>query len=370
MALRLVIDGRWLQQPMHGIARYTLELLRHLPVTAQDQVFVLYRAGDFSPRSFTSRLAPQTAGARAAFHWIEVKSPLFGWQEAREFPALIKGLRPHVVHFPGFWHSSRLSVPWVMTLHDLIHLQPPVALKYAAYYRLLKTRLNQASRIFTVSHSSARAIAHWAPALQPKIKVTYLGLPPLNAPSDASYPAAPTPYFLYVGNRKPHKNTDLLFVVMAQLHQYLQRQGLNLQPQLVTVGLPAPAQMPPWHRPLQGISDPELHQLYAQATAVLMPSFEEGCGLPLLEAMAHRRPIVASDIPVFREILNGSGLCLDPRQPSAWARALAAFFVPEDPFLTTLEHTRQRQENNAERFSWARLAESTYADYLAVAQGA
>lgn len=362
MPLRLVVDGRWLQQPMHGIARYTLELLRHLPLEPRDQVFVLYRSQDFSPRDFAGAQGP------LPLHWIEVKSPLFSWKEAREFPALMDQLRPHVVHFPGFWHSSTFKTPWVMTLHDLIHLQGDVSWKYAAYYHLLKRRLPQAAAVFTVSHASARTLTAWAPEVKSKLKVTYLGLPELATMPPTERPD--TPYFLYVGNAKPHKNTALLFVAMEQLYQQLQRRGISLRPPLITVGLPAPTPLPAWHRPLQGISDQQLYALYAQATAVLMPSFEEGCGLPLLEAMAHQRPILASDIAVFREILNGSGVCLDPRQPSVWARAMAAFFLPEDPFLETLLATQQRQIQNRQRFSWSHLAQETYQCYQEVAQHA
>ena len=358
MPLRLVVDGRWLQQPMHGIARYTLELLRHLPLSAQDQVFVLYRKQDFSPRDLSA------TDARLPLHWIEVKSPLFSWKEAREFPPLMAKLRPQLVHFPGFWHSSSLKTPWVMTLHDLIHLQGDVSWKYAAYYRVLKRRLPQAKAVFTVSHASARTLTAWAPEIKDKLKVTYLGLPEIP-PLPHTDPLA-NPYFLYVGNAKPHKNTALLFVAMEQLYHHLQRRNIALRPQLITVGLPAPTTLPPWHRPLRSISESQLHQLYAQATAVLMPSFEEGCGLPLLEGMAHRRPILASDIAVFREILNGSGVCLDPRQPSVWARAMAAFFLPEDPYPDTVMAIQQRQATNAQRFSWQHLAEATYQCYQEV----
>jgi glycosyltransferase involved in cell wall biosynthesis len=375
MALRIVLDGRWLQRPMHGIARYTLELLRHLPLAPSDQLMVLYRAQDFDPRSFQ-----RAAGTQAAsISWIAVKSPLFSLGDALEIRPLLKKLRPDVVHYPGFWQGALPPCPWVMTLHDLIHLQPPVALKYAGYYRLLHRRLSAEStqaQVLTVSHSSARAIKAWAPALDKRVTVTYLGLPTLPAveappersAANASITQVPdAPYFLYVGNPKPHKNTTLLFVALRQCLQQLARKASKgvavTLPQLVTVGLPETSPPTPWHRAFNQVTEPELHQLYAGATAVLMPSFEEGCGLPLLEAMAHRKPIVASDIAVFREILNGSGICLDPREPSLWGRALAAFFIPDDPYLHRILGTQARQEMNAQRFSWPDLAAHTYALY-------
>lgn len=364
MALRLVVDGRWLQQPVHGIARYTQALLEYLPMDAEDQVFVLYRRADFDPRQFQRKVP----SAPHAMHWVEVKSPLFFWREAQEISALLKRLRPNVVHFPGFWQTVPMGdISWVMTLHDLIHLRPPVALKYAAYYRVLRSRLKQSAQVLTVSHQSARALTQWSPELKAKLTVTYLGLPEWqhDAETLAEDPDA-SPYFLYVGNPKPHKNTPLLFVAMEQLYQQLQRAGLRVAPRLITVGLPQT--QAPWHVARSGITDLDLQRLYRGATAVLMPSLEEGCGLPLLEAMALQVPVLASDIAVFREILNGSGVCLDPREPSVWSRALAAFFVPEDPFLTVIQASQQRMSANRERFSWARLAADTYAVYCAAAE--
>lgn len=362
MALRIVIDGRWLQRPMHGIARYTLELLRHLPLAPSDQLMVLYRPEDFDPRSFES-----ATGHTHSITWIAVKSALFSLTDALELRRLLKKLQPDVVHYPGFWQGALPPSPWVMTLHDLIHLQPPVALKYAGYYRLLHRRLSKSqaqAKVLTVSHASAKAIQTWAPALKDRISVTYLGLPIVTpARAEETRP----PYFLYVGNPKPHKNTSLLFVAMQQCLQQLARKGITQTPQLITVGLPETHPPTAWHQALTNLSDTDLHLLYAGATAVLMPSFEEGCGLPLLEAMAHRKPIIASDIAVFREILNGSGICLDPREASLWGRALAAFFMPNDPYLHRILSSQARQESNALRFSWPNLAAQTYQTYRTTA---
>ena len=352
---------------MHGIARYTLELLRHMPLGPEDQLMVLYRREDFDPRSFQRASGSKTP----SISWIAVKSPLFSLTDTFEIRPLLHKLRPDVVHYPGFWQGALPPCPWVMTLHDLIHLHPPVALKYAGYYRLLHRRLSSqdpqhsAARVFTVSHASAKAIKAWAPALDPRITVTYLGLP--TVPAVTAPPAIDAPYFLYVGNPKPHKNTALLFVALRQCLQQISRQtlkGIELTPpQLVTVGLPETTPPTPWHRAYTNLSEAELHGLYAGATAVLMPSFEEGCGLPLLEAMAHRKPVIASDIPVFREILNGSGICLDPREASLWGRALASFFIPNDPYLHRILSTQARQDTNALRFSWPALAQETYQAY-------
>ncbi len=365
--MKLVLDGRWMQQPMHGIGRYTLRLLQHLPavLSPEDQVFVLYRATDFQPADFEPvnlETAKFETANPEAFTWIEVKAPLFSL-DGGEIARWLQRLHPDCVHFPGFWKTAPSPCPWVMTLHDLIHLRPPVKLQHRLYYRVLHKQLLKAQKVLTVSYDSAKKISAWQPGLKDSISVTYPGVDTVAHPLPLPDSHA-APYFFYVGNAKPHKNTDLLFVAMQQCLQRLKHQQATphlVMPHLVTVGLPQTDA--PWHTALTGISDTELHQWYAHSLAVLLPSFEEGLGLPLLEAMAHKKPILASDIAVFREVLNGSGVCLNPREPSLWGRAMSAFFREEDPFLLTIRQSQRRIPVNRERFQWEQMARDTYAVY-------
>jgi glycosyltransferase involved in cell wall biosynthesis len=72
------------------------------------------------------------------------------------------------------------------------------------------------------------------------------------------------------------------------------------------------------------VDDAELGRLYGTARAVVIPSLHEGFGLPVLEAMHNATPVVASDIPAFREIGGGYVLLVDrPLDPVAWRDALA-----------------------------------------------
>jgi glycosyltransferase involved in cell wall biosynthesis len=73
---------------------------------------------------------------------------------------------------------------------------------------------------------------------------------------------------------------------------------------------------------VSGLTTEGLRRLIAGARAVLSPSFEEGYGLPVVEALAEGTPVVASDIPVFREISQGRALFLDPTDGPGWRRAI------------------------------------------------
>ena len=82
-------------------------------------------------------------------------------------------------------------------------------------------------------------------------------------------------------------------------------------------------------------SDAQLSAWLGGARALLMPSFAEGFGLPVIEALRHGTPVIASDLPVFREIAGGLPTFVDPTDADAWKGAIEAF-VDDGP-----ERTRQ-----------------------------
>ena len=69
-------------------------------------------------------------------------------------------------------------------------------------------------------------------------------------------------------------------------------------------------------------SDAELAFLYSKAAGLVFPSFVEGFGLPLIEALARGVPVLASDIPIFREIGTGHTRFFDPEDPASLAVAV------------------------------------------------
>lgn len=112
-------------------------------------------------------------------------------------------------------------------------------------------------------------------------------------------------YLLHVGSCTPRKNVELLLRVFAEVRQRVS----DLQ--LVQVGgLWTDAQrayieerkLTPYIRQSRGISRAELANLYAEATAVVVPSLYEGFGIPVIEALACGAPVIASDLPVLREV--------------------------------------------------------------------
>jgi glycosyltransferase involved in cell wall biosynthesis len=120
-----------------------------------------------------------------------------------------------------------------------------------------------------------------------------------------------------------------------------------------------------WLVHVEHASDAALRALYARARVVVLPSWYEGFGLPALEAAAQGAPVVASDLPVLREILGEAALFVPPDRTDLWARTLAE--VVGDSALR--EELARRGREGAAAFDWARTAEETASVLMAAAEG-
>jgi glycosyltransferase involved in cell wall biosynthesis len=107
------------------------------------------------------------------------------------------------------------------------------------------------------------------------------------------------------------------------------------------------------------VPDETLRALYARADAFVLPSSEEGSGLPALEAMAFGAPVVCSDAASLPEVVGEAALLVPPGDPDLLAEALGR--VLRDPGLA--EDLRARGRARAAAFTWARAAEETVSVY-------
>lgn len=334
--MRIALDARWLNRSLHGIARYSLNLLRALPLSSQDSLLVLYNRQDFEP----SELQELPLARQRQLIWLDCQQPIFARAEALKMTALLAELRPDLLHIPAYWKPYASPCPWVMTLHDLIHLEQP-SLKYRLYYAWLRQHLRRSAGILTVSGASARQIRQWCGL---NARVTYPGVDQAYTPGPVLLPelrlqGVEPPYFVYVGNPKPHKRAD--FVLRASA-------ALKARHQLVTLGIPASGQAR--HLALKDFPEHLMPSLYRGAQALLLPSSQEGFGLPGAEALACACPVLASEIAVFAEVLPGARL-LPLDDLSSWIQAM------QDCLLDPL----QRPE--AFHYSWQDMANQTYEVY-------
>jgi glycosyltransferase involved in cell wall biosynthesis len=116
------------------------------------------------------------------------------------------------------------------------------------------------------------------------------------------------------------------------------------------------------------LDDRTLAAVYRRAAAVVMPSEREGFGLPLIEALACGTPVVASDLPVLREVGGASVEYRAVDDHDAWAWAVLALIRErvERPEQATMR--RERGLAWVQRFTWTRFADTMAAIYLELAQ--
>lgn len=223
------------------------------------------------------------------------------------------------------------AVRQVLLLHDLFRLTQ--RRPRSSPWRALASRLVDEAAI---GHSIASADAIWTPSryttaecgrLYPahahKLYVLPDALAPLPAPAERGRLSRPLPprYWLLVGTREPRKNADLFLRAWLDAR----RQHYDT-PDLVVVG--SPADVPDELRRLNGvhwferIADDELARLYLDAERLWQPSYAEGFGLPVLEALAAGTPVAVAEGSALEEVAPGDMPRFDPHDRSQLAQLM------------------------------------------------
>jgi glycosyltransferase involved in cell wall biosynthesis len=240
-----------------------------------------------------------------------------------------------------------VKVPFVVTIHDLIHLRHrnPLARVYAR--TMIGRAVRKSRRVITVSNAVRDEIAAEFGHAE-KIAVTYNGV---DSVFNSAVAAAAGRYFLFVGNDKPHKNVDRLVAAFARVPEM----------QLVLAGGTFDRLRDRDRIVVEGfVSSEELASLYRGAIALVLPSLEEGFGLPALEAMACGTAVITSNAPALVEITNDAALHVDANSIDAIADAMT--LVMRDPKLRATMIARGLER--AKTFTWRRCAELTREIYI------
>jgi glycosyltransferase involved in cell wall biosynthesis len=333
--LRLGVDGRVLDDRYHGIGRITYELLDRLTLSGRFDVILFVGRGQRSGRFDIDRI-----GRRQGVRLVHFDHALTSVGQFLRWPAALRRCRIDVALFPYHLGASMLGADRRFAIvHDCIleadrRFAPDTRTR--SLYRLLTRVVIRRTRIITPSRASAAALLAFYGLTVPDSRVLPWGVDTsfAGASEDLSVVAGvrlPERYYLHVGARRPHKNVQQLVRVLA---------GLAEPDMLILVGSPDGRWPDPTldlarelgvaHRILAfgHVTEPELTALYRRARAFLYPSLIEGFGLPLLEAMAAGVPVVASDIPVFREVADGAAAFVPPTDTGAWVSAIRELDEP------------------------------------------
>jgi glycosyltransferase involved in cell wall biosynthesis len=290
----VVWDGRW--RGRHGIGRHADEISRRLPSGIK-----------------------QLAGSNPA-------SPL----DPLRLTALLARLSPRIFVSPGYNAAFKSNCRQLVTVHDLIHLtdvSESSRLKRAYYSAVVAPTIRQTGFVLTVSHYTACAISKWANIPVDRVKVVGNGTSIARASKAdledaARYRDEFGHYVLYVGNSRPHKNLGLLLDALNFIDPAIRLTLVGPSRQVVErlVGHGISDDRVQF---LQGVNDQELRRLYLNASCLVLPSTEEGFGLPALEAMALGIP-TAYCCDAVQEVVGDLGFRSPSDDPRSFALAVDA----------------------------------------------
>jgi alpha-1,3-rhamnosyl/mannosyltransferase len=271
---------------------------------------------------------------------------------------------------PDLFHAPHYVVPLfppsatVVTVHDLMHLTRPehAAPAKRAYARWMIGRaLRLAAKVIVVSEATKKDILPFGPELASKVVVIPNGVREdffegQKGEAHSREPAA-LPYLLFLGNDKPHKNIDGLLAAWPCIR--VAHPALSL----VLAGVEPGRTLPEGAKAVGFVPEADVPALLAGARALVLPSFAEGFGLPVLEAQAAGTPVACSDLPALREAAGDAAVFFDPQDVASMATALTALLGDEEKRNLLRKNGRER----AKEFSWSRTAERTaevYEDVL------
>jgi glycosyltransferase involved in cell wall biosynthesis len=370
--VRVVLDTTPLIGPRTGIGRYVASLARELGAArGTDVAGVAFTAR--GRRSLPSVLPP---GVAAVGPPAPARLLYRVWARSEWPPVTLLTGRTDVFHATNFVLPPPGRAAGVVTVHDLsfLHRRDTVTAASRAYRELVPLGIGRARLVVTPSAAVAAEVTEAYGLAADRVAVTHLGVDPewfAAEPPGAGLRrrlGLPQRYFVFVGNLEPRKDLpSLLAAYRALLATEPDAPGLVLVgpagwgPRLDLRGIPAGQVV------LTGyLDDAEVRSTVAGATALVYPSLYEGFGLPPLEAMACGIPVIASDLPVVREVVGDEravATLVPPGDVDALGAALTAAAIGPPPGSAALRRERAR------RFDWRSTAQATLAAYARALRG-
>jgi len=318
--MKVLFDNRWLG--LHGIGRFAAELSQQIP----DMTFL---------PDGPSRL-----------------HPLQGVWLGRT----INRLKPDVYFSPGFNPPINCRIPFVFTIHDLIliHFKDEATLAKRMYFNLVvRSACRHASRVLTVSEFSRGEIIEWSGVEPEKVVNVSAGVSPGFNP-DGPVKVFDSPYFLFVGNHKPHKNIHRVLSALAASDLASRVKlvitgapGRDLQALTSSLGIANSVVF------VENIPEEELASYYRGAIGLVFPSLYEGFGLPALEAMACGTAVITSPVASISEVVGESALLVDPLDHDKIADAMRRLYFDRELRLKLSADGLMRSRS----FDWNRTAQ-------------
>lgn len=378
--MKIAIDARLYGMENAGLGRYVINLISNLEaVDEKNDYFVLLRKKYFESLTFPPKWKKVLADFRH-----------YSFREQKELPKILENIRPNLVHFPHFNAPFFYKGKFVVTIHDiLMHKQKGLEattlnpflyyVKRLAYKTVFRHAVAKSVKVIVPSKSVKKEVVDYYKIPSSKVIVTYEGFDEKISVGDknkvlSKFKLTP-PYFLYAGNAYPHKNLSRLIEAVLAVNRGREekislaiassRNVFTDRLEKLIKKLDAEGVV----KLLGFVSDGELGTLYANSLAFAFPSLSEGFGLPGLEAMSAGTLLLASDIPVLREIYKKSAIYFNPYDFTSIARVMEEAIDMEP---VRRKELIEKAGEFAKRYSWDKMARQTlkvYEDSYRLRQG-
>jgi glycosyltransferase involved in cell wall biosynthesis len=287
-------------------------------------------------------------------------------------PLIAARRRIDVVH--GLANITPLVAPrvaTVVTLLDLIWLRFTKTMERRATVGMklvAPTSAKRADRVIAISHAARRDLIERIDLPPERVDVTHLGIrldetvaPLPEADLRERFDLGDRPVILCVAQKREHKNLKGLIRAFAALEEpatlvfpgsptpYEQ----EMRELAAELGVADRVRLPDW------IEADELEGLYRAAACFVLPSFEEGFGLPILEAMRRGVPVACSNASSLPEVAGDDALLFDPEKPEEIADAVGRLLRDRD----LAARLGERGVERCRRFTWEETARQTLATY-------
>lgn len=343
--IRIGFDARMIAHS--GIGTYSRELLNGL---AADPQFDLTLFGN--PVKITDFLARK----------IVCDYPIYSFKEQFLFPTLIGRENLDLMHFPHYNVPLGYRRPFVVTVHDCIHLLFPKSRPAYFYAKtLMASACRRAEKVITDSENTKSDLLRLLNVPEKKIEVIFPGVadswikkqePSSCEPEKGGMFAGE--FALYVGNVRPTKNVTTLVKAFEEASK-------KTPMKLILAGKNS---MPEWTEQYKGrqdilflgeVSQQTIFRLYNKAKMFIFPSSYEGFGLPVLEAMASEVPVISSNASSLPEVAGDAALFFEPNDAQTLARHLSQLWESESLRGELIRKGRE----NVKRFRWETCVERT-----------